>query len=218
MTNASGKTVLAAKTHQRAAQSHGGAFSRDHVHKLLVTGPPGCNAPGPLFAPPAAAVQAIPVAAAAFFATRLSFDPVFRSALFADFLAFDKDPDFFRFFMCSSLCRDCAAMLGGACRRHRLSVLSCHHVDRGHDFLRRSVMDHVSCSGNTPQRAVRNVPVQMGRLLAFDKPIVRTCNNCDRHLQKPIPFPWCADGIDQPEFSSAGSDLRQSRPSPLESL
>jgi hypothetical protein len=45
----------------------------------------------------------MPVAAAAFFATRFSFDPVFRSALFADFLAFfDKDPDFLRFFMNSS--------------------------------------------------------------------------------------------------------------------
>ena len=78
---------------------------------------------------------------------------------------------------------------GGACRRHGLSVLSCHHVDRGHDFLRRRLMNHVSCSGNTPQRAVRNVPVQMGRLLAFDKPIVRTRNNCDRDLQQPILFP-----------------------------
>ena len=44
----------------------------------------------------------MPVAAAAFFATRFSFDPVFLSALFADFLAFDKDPDFLRFFMNSS--------------------------------------------------------------------------------------------------------------------
>jgi hypothetical protein len=52
----------------------------------------------------------MPVAAAAFLAARLSFDPVFlaarlsvdpvfRSALFADFLAFDSDPDFPRFFM-----------------------------------------------------------------------------------------------------------------------
>jgi len=42
----------------------------------------------------------MPVAAAAFFATRLSFDPVFRSSLFADFLTlFDKDSDFMRFFM-----------------------------------------------------------------------------------------------------------------------
>jgi hypothetical protein len=59
------------------------------------------------------AVQVMPVAAAAFLAARLSFDPVFlaarlsfdpvfRSALFADFLAFDKDPDFLRFFMHSS--------------------------------------------------------------------------------------------------------------------
>jgi hypothetical protein len=40
----------------------------------------------------------MPVAAAAFLAARLSFDPVFRSALFADFLAFDKGPDFLRFF------------------------------------------------------------------------------------------------------------------------
>jgi hypothetical protein len=58
-------------------------------------------------------VQAMPVAAAAFLAARLSFDPVFlaarlsvdpvfRSALFADFLAFDRDPDFLRFFMHSS--------------------------------------------------------------------------------------------------------------------
>jgi hypothetical protein len=39
------------------------------------------------------------VAAAAFLAARLSFDPVFRSTLFADFLAFDKDPVFFRFAM-----------------------------------------------------------------------------------------------------------------------
>ena len=55
----------------------------------------------------------MPVAAAAFLAARLSFDPVFlaarlsfdpvfRSALFADFLAFDKDPDLLRFFMHSS--------------------------------------------------------------------------------------------------------------------
>jgi hypothetical protein len=44
----------------------------------------------------------MPVAAAAFLAARLSFDPVFRSALFADFLAFDKGPDFLRFFMHSS--------------------------------------------------------------------------------------------------------------------
>ena len=52
---------------------------------------------------PPAAVQVMPVAAAAFFATRFSLDPVFRSALFADFLAFfDKDPDFLRFFMNSS--------------------------------------------------------------------------------------------------------------------
>ena len=51
-----------------------------------------------------------PVAAAAFLAARLSFDPVFlaarlsvdsvfRSALFADFLAFDSDPVFLRFAM-----------------------------------------------------------------------------------------------------------------------
>jgi hypothetical protein len=46
--------------------------------------------------------QAMPVAAAAFLAARLSFDPVFRSTLFADFLAFDKGPDFLRFFMHSS--------------------------------------------------------------------------------------------------------------------
>jgi hypothetical protein len=44
----------------------------------------------------------MPVAAAAFLAARLSFDPVFRSTLFADFLAFDKDPDFLRFFMHTS--------------------------------------------------------------------------------------------------------------------
>jgi hypothetical protein len=55
----------------------------------------------------------MPVAAAAFLAARLSFDPdflaarlsfdpVFRSALFADLFALDKDPDFLRFFMHSS--------------------------------------------------------------------------------------------------------------------
>ena len=54
--------------------------------------------------PAAVAVQAIPVTAAAFFATRLSFEPVFRSVLFAVFLTFDKDPDLLRFFMCSSVC------------------------------------------------------------------------------------------------------------------
>ncbi len=47
------------------------------------------------------AVQVMPVAAAAFLAARLSVEPVFRSALLADFLAFDKD-DFLRFFMHSS--------------------------------------------------------------------------------------------------------------------
>ena len=57
------------------------------------------NAPGRFCAPAAVAVQAIPVTAAAFFATRLSFEPVFRSALFAVFLTFDKDPDLLRFFM-----------------------------------------------------------------------------------------------------------------------
>ena len=55
----------------------------------------------------------MPVAAPAFLAARLSFDPVFlaarlsvdpvfRIALLADFLAFAKDPDFLRFFMHSS--------------------------------------------------------------------------------------------------------------------
>ena len=55
-------------------------------------------------APAAVAVQPIPVTAAAFFATRLSFEPVFRSVLFAVFLTFDKDLDLLRFFMCSSVC------------------------------------------------------------------------------------------------------------------
>jgi hypothetical protein len=41
----------------------------------------------------------MPVAAAAFLAARLSFDPVFRSTLFAIFLAFDNDPVFLRFAM-----------------------------------------------------------------------------------------------------------------------
>jgi hypothetical protein len=46
--------------------------------------PPGRTLPGaPLCAPAAVAVQAIPVAAAAFLATRLIFERVFRSALFA---------------------------------------------------------------------------------------------------------------------------------------
>jgi hypothetical protein len=55
----------------------------------------------------------MPVAAAAFLAARLSFDPdflaarlsfdpVFRSALFADLFALDKAPEFLRFFMPSS--------------------------------------------------------------------------------------------------------------------
>ena len=30
--------------------------------------------------------------------------------------------------------------------------------------------------------------MQMGRLLAFDKSIFRTCNNSDRHLQQPVLF------------------------------
>jgi hypothetical protein len=40
---------------------------------------------GAFCAPTAVAVQAIPVTEAAFFATRLSFESVFRSALFAVF-------------------------------------------------------------------------------------------------------------------------------------
>jgi hypothetical protein len=61
-------------------------------------------APGRPLRPGCRAIHAIPVTAAAFFATRLSFEPVFRSALFAVFLTFDKDPDLLRFFMCSSVC------------------------------------------------------------------------------------------------------------------
>jgi hypothetical protein len=59
--------------------------------------------PGAFCAPAAVAVQAIPGAAAASFATHLSFEPVFRSALFDVIMTFDKDPDLLRFFMCSSV-------------------------------------------------------------------------------------------------------------------
>ena len=36
---------------------------------------------------------------------------------------------------------------------------------------------------------MRDITMQLGRLLAFDKPILRTCNNGHRHLQQPILFP-----------------------------
>ena len=40
--------------------------------------------------------------------------------------------------------RGYTAKLGGARHHHWLSILSWHHVDRGHDFLRRRLMHHVS--------------------------------------------------------------------------
>jgi hypothetical protein len=76
-----------------------GCVGKSHALPLL-----GRTLPARPCAPAAVAVQAIPVAAAAFFATRLSFEPVFRSVPFAVFLTCDKDPDLLRFLMCSSLC------------------------------------------------------------------------------------------------------------------
>ena len=35
---------------------------------------------------------------------------------------------------------------------------------------------------------MRNVTMQMGRLLAFDKPIFRSCKDGHRHLQQPVLF------------------------------
>ena len=54
------------------------------------------------------------------------------------------------------------------------------------NFPRRCLMHHVSSSRNTSQRAVRNLPAQMGRLLAFDDAIFRSCNDGNGHLQQPI--------------------------------
>src|SRR5690348_14899284 len=53
-------------------------------------------------------------------------------------------------------------LLAGACHRPGLFFLSCDHVDRRHNFCRRGMMYHVSGLGNTSQRAVWNLPVQMG--------------------------------------------------------
>src|ERR1700730_10541857 len=72
-------------------------------------------------------------------------------------------------------------------------------------------MHHVSCSRNASQRAVRNIPVQMGRLLAFDKSIFRTYNNSDRHLQQPVLFLESVSRRNhETPFTSTGWDLRRS--------
>ena len=47
-------------------------------------------------------------------------------------------------------------------------------------------MNHVSGIGNASQGAVRNITMEMGRLLAFNKSIFRTCNDGHRHLQQPV--------------------------------
>ena len=49
-------------------------------------------------------------------------------------------------------------------------------------------MHHVSCSRHTSQRAVRNIPVQTDRLLAFDKSIFRMNAECHRHFGQHIPY------------------------------
>ena len=72
-------------------------------------------------------------------------------------------------------------------------------------------MNHVSSVGNASQGAVRNITMEMGRLLAFDKSIFRTCNDGDRHLQQPVLFPESVRSRNhESRFSSARSDLRRS--------
>ena len=101
--------------------------------------------------------------------------------------------------------------LGGVRHHYGPSVLICHHVDRGHDFLRCCLMYHVPCARNTSQGAVRNITMQMRRLLALDKPVFGTYNDGDRHLQQPVPFPESVGRRNhQSRFGSARSDLRRS--------
>ena len=101
--------------------------------------------------------------------------------------------------------------LGGVRDHYRPSVLIRQHVDRGHDFLRCCLMYHVPCARNTSQGAVRNITMQMRRLLALDKSIFGTYNDGDRHLQQPVPFPESVDRRNhQSRFSGARSDLRRS--------
>jgi hypothetical protein len=60
--------------------------------------------------------------------------------------------------------------------RYRRSGLSCRRVDNAHDVSRRCLVHHVTCPRNISEGTVRNVPVQMGRLLAFNEAICRPCN------------------------------------------
>src|ERR1700704_754728 len=58
---------------------------------------------------------------------------------------------------------------------------------------------------------MRNITMQMGRLLAFDNSIFRTCNDGDRHLQQPVLFLESVRRRNhESRFSSTGSDLRRS--------
>ena len=81
-------------------------------------------------------------------------------------------------------------------------------------------MYHVPCARNTSQGAVRNITMQMRRLLALDKSIFRTCNDGYRHLQQPVLFPESVGrGNHQSRFQqrSLGSET-VGQPSPLEIL
>jgi hypothetical protein len=66
-------------------------------------------------------------------------------------------------------------------------IMSCDHVDCPHNFLRRRLMHHVPSSRNTSQRAVRNFPVQMSRLAAFNDAIFRSCKKQSELPKKPAP-------------------------------
>src|ERR1700730_8471505 len=58
---------------------------------------------------------------------------------------------------------------------------------------------------------MRNITMQMGRLLALDKSIFRTCNDGDRHLQQPVLFLESVRRRNhESRFSSTGSNLRRS--------
>jgi hypothetical protein len=70
-------------------------------------------------------------------------------------------------------------------------------------------MHHVSIGRDAAQEAVRNVTVKSGGLLTFDKSILRTCNDNDRHLQLPVAFPESAGrGDHESRFRGTGPNLR----------
>ena len=100
--------------------------------------------------------------------------------------------------------------LGRACVRGHGSFLPARrHFNRGHDFRRRCLMYHMSSTGNATQYAVREVNIQLGGLLSFNKSIVRTCNQNHRHRQVTVSSSRArAQGMTSASFLRGCPDLR----------